>query len=226
MAERGIYIIQSKSHPERAYIGSSVRIFKRWTEHKRKLKKRTHHSSILQNHYNKYGKDDLIFEIIEIGEYLCKNHLLSREQGWYLHFKYREDELPYFNIRETAGSNLGAKFGSPSDEQRRKTGEFFKGNHYALGCKRTDEFKKNVGIQSKKRWETRRLTPMAQDTKDKISESNKGKPSRLKGRKRSSEANKKQSESMKGKPAWNKGKKGQVPWNKGKSGYFNKKKNK
>jgi len=105
----GVYIIQSLTKPERVYVGSSINIKSRWDNHKQDLKKNKHHSLILQNHVNKYGCDDLIYEIIESGEYFNKNHLLSREQGWIYHFQYENTEKPYFNIVKKAGSVAGVK---------------------------------------------------------------------------------------------------------------------
>ena len=52
------------------YIGSASRICDRWINHKFDLKNNKHHSIHLQNHYNKYGEDDLIFSVIEIIEAL------------------------------------------------------------------------------------------------------------------------------------------------------------
>jgi len=60
----GIYKIQSTVKPDRFYIGSSVNISKRWSCHINDLRKNKHHSSKLQNHYNKYGESDLRFTII------------------------------------------------------------------------------------------------------------------------------------------------------------------
>jgi len=61
----GIYKIQSKIKPERIYIGSANNIGKRRTNHLHKLRYGIHHAIKLQNHYNKYGVNDLIFETIE-----------------------------------------------------------------------------------------------------------------------------------------------------------------
>ena len=116
----GVYQIQSISKPERTYVGSSaISIFNRWHNHLKELRKNKHHSQKLQLHYNKYGESNLEFSIIECGEYICKEHLLSREQGWFYHFKYKESELPYFNNEKIAGSALGRK---SSEETKRKVG--------------------------------------------------------------------------------------------------------
>lgn len=120
----GIYLIQSISTPNRVYVGSGININKRWNRHRVLLRRNKHHSPLLQRHYNKYGEDDLVFEIIESGEYLCKQHLLSREQGWFWHYEYENTEKPYFNCEKIAGNRLGSK---ASEATRRKLSEQRKG---------------------------------------------------------------------------------------------------
>lgn len=104
----GIYKIESLIHPERYYIGSAFVINKRWGLHLSNLKANKHHSIILQNHFNKYGIEDLLFSIIEE----CgKNDLMEREQ-------YYIDILkPYFNICQIVGSRLNLKH---SEKTKRK----------------------------------------------------------------------------------------------------------
>lgn len=60
----GIYKIQNILN-EKIYIGRSKNISKRWFEHKRELKNKSHHSDKLQNAVNKYGIDNFEFSIIE-----------------------------------------------------------------------------------------------------------------------------------------------------------------
>lgn len=115
-----IYKIQSKIKPERFYIGSAVSIQKRWAEHQKGMLLGKHENKILQRHYDKYGKDDLVFTIIEP---CFKEFLLIREQ-------YYIDTLrPTFNIRMTAGSNLGIRY---SAETRRKMSIVQKNRNYMV----------------------------------------------------------------------------------------------
>ena len=99
MAISGIYKITSTLKPERVYIGSSIDIPKRWKDHLRRLRKGDHNFK-LQNHFNKYGEEDLIFSIIEEFQFISLDHLLSREDVYL-------NSLPYFNILLIAGSPLG-----------------------------------------------------------------------------------------------------------------------
>ncbi len=99
----GIYKIQNTANGK-FYIGScaSVRdgIRGRWTRHKRELNQYKHHSLILQNAWDKYGRDSFIFEIIEE----CKpEQCLEREQY------YLDDLQPAYNICKQAANCLGVK---------------------------------------------------------------------------------------------------------------------
>ena len=96
----GIYKIQSIIKPERIYIGSAINIRNRWYHHKEYLRRNEHENSKLQNHYNKYGKEDLIYSVI-VG--CAKENLISYEQF------YIDVLSPVFNCRLIAQSNLGIK---------------------------------------------------------------------------------------------------------------------
>jgi group I intron endonuclease len=60
----GIYRIKNKIN-EKCYYGSSKNIEKRWKTHLNQLINGKHINCILQNAWNKYGKDNFIFEIVE-----------------------------------------------------------------------------------------------------------------------------------------------------------------
>lgn len=105
----GIYSITSKVNGKR-YIGSSNRICDRWRSHTRDLVNNKHNNPHLQGHYNKYGKDDLLFAVVEIVErgdlslQDFKNLLLEREQVYLDNW-----EECHFNIQKTATSCVGSK---------------------------------------------------------------------------------------------------------------------
>jgi group I intron endonuclease len=111
----GIYQIQSKTKPERIYIGSGVNIQKRWWTHVCELRSNKHYNFKLQRHYNKYGESDLQFSIL-LG---CGKQDLIKHEQFFI------DSLdPYFNICKTAGSQLGLK---RSNEFRLKMSKLKKG---------------------------------------------------------------------------------------------------
>jgi group I intron endonuclease len=118
----GIYKIQSTIHPERIYIGSAVNIENRWYEHLKKLRRNKHHSIKLQNHFNKYGENDLTFSIV----------LGCDKQCLIIHEQYFLDALdPFFNICKKADNTFGVKGvwsdeTKESDERVKRQGEFIR----------------------------------------------------------------------------------------------------
>lgn len=60
----GVYSITSRA-TGRIYIGSSVALRERLATHLRELRRGNHENPRLQNHVNKYGLDDLVFEVLE-----------------------------------------------------------------------------------------------------------------------------------------------------------------
>lgn len=76
---QGIYKITCIPN-QKAYIGQSVNIRCRAHEHRRDLEKGTHDNTIMQNAYDKYGKDAFIVSLIEVVEDYEK--LRDREEYW------------------------------------------------------------------------------------------------------------------------------------------------
>lgn len=98
----GIYKIQNTLNGK-CYIGSSINFKARKMQHFGKLKKGLHHSTKLQNAWNKYGDKAFIFTPIII---CCKNDLLFYEQTVIDGFDACKNG---YNVRPTAGSPLGVK---------------------------------------------------------------------------------------------------------------------
>lgn len=132
----GIYKITNLIN-SKIYIGSSSNLKSREYSHFWKLNNNSHSNKHLQSAYNKYGKDNFIFEIIEIIE--DDKMLLSREQ-------YYLDKLNTCNISigynksPTAGSNLGYK---ASNETRLKI------SMAMTGFKHSEESKLKLSISRK-----------------------------------------------------------------------------
>lgn len=140
----GIYMIRSISKSDRFYVGSSIDVHQRWSEHKSSLARGYHSSSKLQNHYNKYGEDDLSYVLLET----CEDwELLLREQYYLDNFK------PFFNNSKIAGSRLGMRFSRKSkkkmsDSQRgRKASPETRAKQSAAhkGKPKSAEWRKKIG---------------------------------------------------------------------------------
>ena len=78
----GIYAIHNLITGKK-YVGKSVDIFSRWRRHIKDLRDNTHHSTHLQNTWNKYGEANFVFGIIE--EYSV-GELSEAEERWVSHF--------------------------------------------------------------------------------------------------------------------------------------------
>ena len=195
----GIYKIVSIIKPDRIYIGSASDIHKRWIQHLRSLKGEYHHSKKLQRHYDKYGKNDLIFSILfgcEISE------LLSSEQ--YL----IDSSRPYFNVCKIAGSTLGRKASEQTKKKMSLSRKGSKNPMYGTSWNKnqlegnrkpiSEETRKRISAGQYRRFERT-------EERDKISNSNKGRTAWNKGIPQSDEAKKKNAEKHRGNIAWNKG---------------------
>jgi len=152
------------------YIGSAVDIKKRWWLHFKNLKLGKHHSAKLQRHYNKYGKDDLIFSVITIcdKEELVPINKIIRPEQFFL-WAYN----PYFNNCPWAGSSLGIKRSDATKEKLSKINTGMIGPN--TGKKASAETRAKQSIAKKGKPSPRKGVALSEETKQKISESKKGK---------------------------------------------------
>jgi len=115
----GIYKITNIVN-NKVYIGSSINVKKRCNQHFRMLKNSNHHSSKLQNAYNRYGKESFIFEIIEECD---KNVITDREQYWLDKLdSYNNGYNCTLNVEKTM---LGKKHSDESKNKMRKKHKSF-----------------------------------------------------------------------------------------------------
>jgi|694.fasta_scaffold145206_3 group I intron endonuclease len=91
----GIYTITNKLN-NKCYLGSSTNIQRRWQQHRTELKHNKHNNKKLQNAYNKYGKHNFIYKVIEE---CSKENLIQREQ-YYLD---NIDSKNLYNLLKIAG---------------------------------------------------------------------------------------------------------------------------
>jgi group I intron endonuclease len=111
MKKSGIYKITNRINGK-FYIGSAVDIKNRFSTHVSELKNKTHSNYHLQRAWDKYGKENFIFEVLE--EIIDINSLLLREQ----HFL--DILTPEYNICKIASSTLGIKY---SEDAKKRISE-------------------------------------------------------------------------------------------------------
>lgn len=104
MYKSGIYKITCSIN-QKIYIGCASYIDQRKHYHLNKLAENKHTNRKLQAAYNKYGKDNFIFEVIEYIAFnsdknILKHKLIQREQ-------YYLDTLLFANINDNRFDKLG-----------------------------------------------------------------------------------------------------------------------
>ncbi len=101
----GIYFIINLINGK-YYVGSAGNFRERWYMHVYELNRGKHHSSYLQNSWNKYGYDAFQFTIIEIVE--DKEERIKVEQLWITASDCCNSDIGY-NISPIANSRKGVK---------------------------------------------------------------------------------------------------------------------
>lgn len=97
----GIYKITNVIN-NKVYVGSAINIDLRWKEHLNDLKNNKHHSIKLQRSYTMHGKENFIFQVIELCD---KNLLIVKEQEY---INYLNSYKNGYNCLPIAGSRLGS----------------------------------------------------------------------------------------------------------------------
>jgi group I intron endonuclease len=95
----------------KCYVGQTINLNKRWTEHRWHLAQGSHHTSRLQRAWKKHGSSAFQFKILEECE---PDRLTEREQWW------MDTLRPVYNSSPAAGSIAGMKFGERSEETKVK----------------------------------------------------------------------------------------------------------
>ncbi len=134
-----IYQIRNTSNG-RVYVGSAVRLAKRWKEHLRDLRAGRHHSQKLQNAWNKYGEESFEFSILEA--VFDKSKLLDQEQYW-IDLLCAANRVNY-NISISAASPMLGR--SPSTETRARLALAMTGNKHGIGHRWTDEQRAQMSL--------------------------------------------------------------------------------
>lgn len=151
----GVYQIKNKTNGH-IYIGSAINIKNRFQNHKKVLRKNTHHSNYLQNAWNKYGENSFDFQTL----ILCdKQNCILFEQ------MFIDGYRPEYNICKVAGSTFGFRF---TDESKAKISAKAYGNTRKLGHKLSDETKKKLSIAKL----GKSVPPFSEEHRQKIGEAN------------------------------------------------------
>lgn len=126
----GIYYILNKIS-NKYYIGSSLNVMKRLHQHEILLSKNIHFNTHLQFSFNKYGKHNFEFSIIESCD--AKN-LIEKENFWIAQYKSNNREFGY-NVRLETTTNRGIKHSVSTREKLRIS---------HLGKKRSQELNEKI----------------------------------------------------------------------------------
>lgn len=137
----GVYAIHCLI-TDRRYIGSSINIENRWATHRSELNLNKHYSVDLQKDYNLYGKDQVVYSVIECVE---KEHNLKRREQYWIDF-YKKT---MYNRSPSAFSVKGTK---RTEEQKK---------HSSVKAKArcTEEWKEAVSERVKRQYEEGKFGP-------------------------------------------------------------------
>lgn len=139
----GIYSITNLVN-NKQYIGSTCQSFnERWRKHLSHLKLNKHHSNYLQKSFNKHGRENFVFTILE---FCSPEDCLKREQYYLDLFKVYESEFGY-NICAFAGNTLGRRL---SEDAKRRISEAAKGHKHWVGKTHSEEARKKISLARSK----------------------------------------------------------------------------
>lgn len=166
MTRSGIYIITNPKG--RIYIGLSSDILQRWEDYRHLCNFKQ--QRLLFNSIKKYGYDNHTFEILEEG--VEQKNLSEREIFWIAFKKSYYYDNKKLGMNLTRGGNFPNKQTKPKSEaHKRKISEANKGKRH------TEETKAKIR-------EARSKQIFTKEQIEKAANSRRGKPSKLKGRKR------------------------------------------
>lgn len=131
--QSGIYKITNKIN-KKYYVGSAYDLYKRYKEHRSALVSNRHHNKQLTRFVNKYGIDNLEFNLLE--ECLIEE-LESREQ-----YYINSDKNLFNETVDVKACNRGKKL---SEEHKQRISKSIK----AKGIKRSKETKQKISKANK-----------------------------------------------------------------------------
>lgn len=91
----GIYSITCVSN-NKIYIGSTRNYKKRCTNHKRELRKNSHHNQHMQNAWNTHGSESFVFSLLENCDLdISRADLEAKEKEWILKYSSHKREFGF-----------------------------------------------------------------------------------------------------------------------------------
>ena len=173
----GIYEIRNRL-TKRSYIGQSMRIKKRWQDHKKVLSSEKKTNKFLLADYKKckelLGHDDFLeFHIIEVLDGVSRAERLQKEEYWIKQAiaVYGKQSVYNFNCTPTAEINFSSPKGPRKSSSQYRNGvnhPYYGKSSPMRGKKHTEETRKKIAEASGQR-------TMSDEAKEKIRNANLGK---------------------------------------------------
>ena len=149
----GVYTISS-NETGRVYVGSTVNMAHRFSQHRQALRRASHDNKYLQNHFAKYGESDLSFNPLIV----CDRKDLEMYETRAIKTLIGGDRAKGFNIGNTARSTLGVPL---SNERKAHMSKMRKG----MPSRLTDEGRKALSEAHKGKVRTEAEKQAIRDSK-------------------------------------------------------------
>lgn len=174
MGLSGVYLIENLVNGT-PYVGSAQKFNTRWAAHLRLLRRGAHHSWKLQRDFDLFGEAAFNFRPLLV---CAVKDLALFEQRALVAY---DAVASGYNVSSDVEAPMRGR--KPSQETKEKM------RAAKLGVPKTDEHRANMSLghqgrvvsedtkaKIKRGWETRRLTPVSDETRMRLSEAGKGKP--------------------------------------------------
>lgn len=120
----GIYCIENLINHKK-YIGQSTDVYNRWNAHKNALNSNRHRNIYLQRAWNKYGKDNFNFYIIE----KCNSDIIDELEKHYISMFNSTYNQCGYNIESGGNVNKQIPIETREKMSNAKSGKYFSGEN-------------------------------------------------------------------------------------------------